>query len=389
MSAENRLNILHKLLPLWLRSSLTPLFQCIYLHCFRFRSAGELDDGIHLAYLGMSRARARVWAKRICGDSYIEDHYAPRIWCWSIDSYLRKQFPDCNLRLIETCKLTEVLLAGKPGFKIPMWIQLALDTTRSIEQLKRASQRMRDEIPRTIRKYGLRLELSTDAAKVEPLIEQMHIPYIKGRHQENAFLPSKDAVRVRFKDSEMLFIKIENETIAGIMLHCLNNVASLHYIGVKDNRLEYLKKGCVGAMYYFAILRSIERGMPTLHFGGTSPFLTDSLTFFKLSFRPHVIANTFLPDYFVNFSLRRKTPQLLAFLRKNPFISTDGKGAYYRNVYLDSTSIQSVNDLDDVFKKIPCGNIARTRIYVQGDPDHIGSLLKTDEKYRDTDVLPY
>jgi hypothetical protein len=389
MSTENRLNILHKLLPLWLRRGLTPLFQCIYLHCFRFRSAAEPADSIHLAYFGMSRARARVWAKRICGESYIEDHYAPRIWYWNIERYLRKQFTDCNLRLIETCTLTETLLAGKPGFKIPMWIQLALDTTKPIEQLKRASQRMRDEIPRTIRKYGLQLELSTDPGRVEQLIEQMHIPYIQGRHQENAFLPSKAAIGVRFADSEMLFITTEGETIAGIMLHCLNNVASLHYIGVKDNKLEYLKKGCIGAMYYFAILRSIERGMPTLHFGGTSPFLTDSLTFFKLSFRPDVIPNTFLPDYFVKFSLRKKTPQLLDFLQKNPFISVDNKGAYYRNVYLDAARMQSVEDLDEVFKKIPCGNIARTRVYVQGDVDHVRALLEAAEKYVDTDVLPY
>ena len=272
---------------------------------------------------------------------------------------------------------------------MPMWIQLALDTTKTIEELKRASQRMRDEIPRTIRKYALQLEICRDADKVAPFIEQMHIPFIHGRHQDNAFLSSKEAIVARFESSDLLLISMAGETIAGVMMHCDNNVASLHYLGVKHNKLEYLKTGCVGALYYFSILRCIEKNMHSLHFGGTSPFLTDSLTYFKLSFRPEVIPNTFLPDNFVKLSLRKKTPQLLDFLQKNPFVSMDNKGAYFRNVYLDASQIKSVADFDNVFNKIRCGNIAATRVYVQGEVNFIRTCVNVSGLHANTEILPY
>src|SRR5688500_4734788 len=132
----------------------------------------------------------------------------------------------------------------------------------------------------------------------------MHIPYVTGQHQQNAYIPKWETINKMYQSSDMVFISRAGEDIAGMMLHYRNNNASLHYPGVKHNKIEYLKTGCVGALYYFCILRSIDKGMKALHLGGTSPFLTDSLTFFKLSFRPGVIPNTFLPDFFVKFSLR-------------------------------------------------------------------------------------
>src|SRR5688572_23161155 len=132
MGTKSKLEILHNISPQWLRNSLGPVFQCTYLHCFLFSSRADADNRICMAYFGMNRARARVWAKRICGEHYWEAEDAPRIWYWGIEAYLEEEFADCNLRLIETCALTERILAGKPGFKIPMWIQLALDTTKSV-----------------------------------------------------------------------------------------------------------------------------------------------------------------------------------------------------------------------------------------------------------------
>lgn len=342
-----------------------------------------------MVYLGMSPARARVWAKRICGENYSETPLAPRIWYWQIEQHITKEFPDCQLVLIETCSLTERLLARKPGFKLPLWAQLALDTTLTFEQLKRASLRLRDEIPRTIRKYSLQLEISTNPDEVDEYIERMHIPFISGRHQEIAFLASKESIHRIFGRSELLFVTRDGERIAGVMLHCENEIASLHYIGVKDNRIEHLKTGCIGALYYFALLRSIEKGMRTLHFGGTSPFLTDSLTFFKLSFRPAAVPNTFIPDHFVKLMVRRKTPAMLDFLQKNPFISVDDQLAFVRNVFVDASRIDSVAGFDDVFRKIGCGNIAATRIHVEGDVNFIRTCLQSSDKHFSTEIFSY
>jgi hypothetical protein len=342
-----------------------------------------------MAYLGMNPARARIWAKRICGGDYIETPLAPRIWYWQIERHITRECPDCQLVLFETCNLTERLLARKPGFRIPLWVQLALDTTSTFEQLKRASLRLRDEIPRTIRKYSLELEISTNRDDVEEHIERMYIPFISGRHQEFAFLASRESMYGIFESAELLFVTRDGERIAGVMLHCKNNIASLHYLGIKDNRVEHLKTGCIGALYYFALLRSIEKGMHSLHFGGTSPFLTDSLTFFKLSFRPAVIPNTFLPNHFVKLMLRRKTPALLDFLHRNPFISVDDKLAFVRNVYVDSGKIASVTDFDDVFKKIGCGNITATQVHATGDTNFIRNYLQSSDKHSQTRIVPY
>ena len=365
--------LLHNILPLRIKKLFSPLFQCIYLDVHFFTSPTPGSEQLQLAYLGMNAARARCWGKRVGGDNVIESR-GKRIWIWNIESYLRRSNPDCQLVMVETCKLTEALLFHKPGFKLPMWIQLALDSSKSLKELNKASYRLEGELPRLIRKHKLGYELSNDAADVDVFIDQMHLPFIGGRHGDSAFYSSRENIHKVFTKSDLIYITQDGNRIAGVMLHYENGMATLRYSGVKDNRPEYYRSGCVGCFYYYGLQLAIEKAMPCFNFGGSSPFLTDNITYFKLSFKPYVMENTYLDNHFVKMMFRKQDLALTRFLRSHPFISLPHKNRFERHVFANAAAIGSAGEFEELFKKIQCDNVTATIVHIEGDVDRITAL---------------
>jgi hypothetical protein len=351
----------------------SPLTRLLYLDVHFFTSPGINNEPLCLAYLGMDKIRARCWGKRIGGEDVIEST-GKRIWLWNLESYLTKHQPDCQLVMVEICKLSEALLFLKRGFKLPTWMHLALDSSKSLEELKKSCFRLKVEIPRLIRKNNLGYEISNNPAELDDFIEQMHKPFIVGRHGDSAFLCSNQSILDVFQKSDLLYITQEGTRIAGIMLQYENGLAALRFSGVKDNRLEYYRSGCIGALYYYGLQHVMEKGIPCFDFGGTSPFLTDNLTYFKLSFKPFVMKTTYLTDVVIKMIFRKKDSALTHFLQGHPFIAISQHNHFDRHVFANAETIESAAQFDELFKNIQCGNLATTRIHVQGDMEKIKNL---------------
>jgi hypothetical protein len=351
----------------------SPLTRLFYLDVHFFTSPGVNKEQLCLAYLGMDKIRARCWGKRVGGEDVIEST-GKRTWIWNIESYLKKHKPDCQLVMVETCKLSETLPFLKQGFKLPTWMHLALDSSKSLEELKKGCFRLKVEIPRLIRKNNLGYEISRNPNDLDAFIEQMHQPFILGRHGDSAFLCSRQSIVDVFQKSDLLYITQEGTRIAGIMLQYENGLAALRFSGVKDNRIEYYRSGCIGALYYYGLQHVMEKGIPCFDFGGTSPFLTDNLTYFKLSFKPYVMKTTYLTDVFIKMVCRKQDSTLAHFLQTHPFIAISPQHHFERHIFANTATIESVAEFDELFKNIQCGNLATTLVHVQGDVEKIKNL---------------
>jgi hypothetical protein len=56
----------------------------------------------------------------------------------------------------------------------------------------------------------------------------------------------------------------------------------LMVMGLLDGKDEYRRHGVIGAIYYFAIIEGEKKGLHYIDVGGSHPFLTDSLTKYKM-----------------------------------------------------------------------------------------------------------
>lgn len=356
-----------KALPLQLKQLFSPLLRMLYLDV-TFFTAAYGDGQLTMAYLGTNQGRARFWGKRIVGKGGHEVS-GKRIWIWNLDFYLARHRPDCQMVMVETSRISEFLLR-KPGFMVPMWIQLALDSSKPFSELKQDCQRLQ-KIPRAIRKNNIGHELSNNPADVDPFIDTMHYPFIRRQHDDTAFLTARETIHEAAAKSDLLYITHEGARIAGVFLQYEGDTVTMCYSGVVDNLPEDLQYNWGGSYYYFGLLRAIEKKMSRYSLGGTSPFLTDSLTYFKLSFKPYLLTESHLPQHFIKMSFRKQDSVLTRFLQEHPFVAFTDSGRFERHLFVNAATVETPEQYGQLFARIQCGNLGKTTVHVEGDVEKI------------------
>jgi hypothetical protein len=224
----------------------------------------------------------------------------------------------------------------------------------------------------------------------------MHVPYISGRHEETAFFSEIEQIEKLFADGDLLYVTYNNQRIAGVLLDYQNEMATLRYIGVLNNNADYLKKGCIGATYYFAIKHAIAQGYNRFNFGGSSPFLNDGLTYFKLSFKPFIMENTYLEDHYVRMMFPAKTSAFVPFTLNNGFIYEQRNREWNRLIFVEPEEFRDLKRIRSRLKSLQCKGIHRTEFCTVGGDQaasEIAALLRSDEaqglpeEFRDSAVI--
>lgn len=356
-----------RLVPRNLREILSPLISSICTPVYFYSTTESCERTAScVAYIGPKEDRARLWAKRMIGQSFIKSGQG-RSWIFSHEAYIANSHPDVELVMVEINWLSRLLPFQSRSYKLPMWIQFNLDTSRPFGEIEAATNRLHHEIPRLIRKHGMDLEISNSRADLAYFMETMHKPYIAGRHGETAFFSSDHEIDKIFSDSELMFVRRGGERISGVLLRFNKDYAALHYIGVKNNDAVLMREGAVSALYYFAIRRTIEKGVPSLNLGGTCPFLNDGVAYFKLSLKPYATRTTYLRDFFISFRVRRITANVAEMLINSPFINVCGNQSLELIFHLDTARSSGLSELIALEKKTRCSNVNRIIIFRKSD----------------------
>ncbi len=78
----------------------------------------------------------------------------------------------------------------------------------------------------------------------------------------------------KFKHGAMVMIKKNDTAVAGSLISFKRDCGNLHYLGITEGNMEYVKEGIMPALYYYPFEFMHAQGYRKINVGATAPFLT-------------------------------------------------------------------------------------------------------------------
>lgn len=176
-----------------------------------------------------------------------------------------------------------------------------------------------------VRKNGLEWHVSHDPADFERFYDGMYVPFAQARYGELAFVRNRHALRRRFRQGGIFFVRRGEETIAGQLFQIEG--PSLHMLGpgTPGGSSEPVKLGALAALYVAAAAYAEREGIPWLDFGGSSPSLRDGVLLHKRGWGA-MLADR--PESHTDLLVRWPSvgPAVAHFLAETPLVVRDGAG---------------------------------------------------------------
>lgn len=200
------------------------------------------------------------------------------LYIWQIPKFISQAFPNFNILLLEFHKFLTRFIRINDALLIPVFIRQILDLNKPKDVIVGKFRRNTKSTDlRKIRKFNYTYEVLTDLDSLTFFYERMHVPYIRSRFGDMAFINSFNEHKKMFKSGELIFVKYNNKIISGVLCENRNKKYFWRRVGVLDGDISYIKKGALSATSYFAILRAKELKAEILDFGLSRPFLSDGV----------------------------------------------------------------------------------------------------------------
>jgi hypothetical protein len=306
--------------------------------------AGQLENKNYLAHLAFV-------------DSPVEQALGPR-WLWTLLPPKRERKSDgVDLRIIELYESQRRWLRARFQFFVPIWIGSELDLQRAVARLHR-SKNARNDL-RRMRKNETTFEVTKNRDAFEYFYSNMYLPYIKKRYGNRAFSMSHEEMVRNLGCSELLFVKVRGERVAGDILLYEDNRARAWSAGVKDGDPTYVKAGAMRSLDYIRTQYLAERGYKALHMGGSRPFLLDGVLRHKRELRVRISDHT--KRYF-SLSLTAGSAGANAFIANNPFIY-ENKGTYRGAIFIEPDLPLSPERLRELYDEYHMDGLAGLSLF--------------------------
>ena len=226
----------------------------------RILFAGQLENKNYIAQLAFAERAA--------------DQALGRRWLWALLPPVGKRESDgVDLRIIELDERQRRRLRERFQFFVPIWIGGEVDLPSRIARLQHSKNAKEDL--RRMRKNETTSEVTRDPKAFEYFYSNMYSPYIKNRYGDHAFSMSHEEMAGMYGNSDLFFVKVRGERVAGQILLYENDRVRAWSIGVKDGDRSYVKAGAIKALDYLLFSYLAERGYKVLHMGASRPFLLD------------------------------------------------------------------------------------------------------------------
>jgi hypothetical protein len=254
-------------------------------------------------------------ARLVFGDSRSEVHVGKKS-IWALRKLVKKD-NDYSLAVIEGHALHVALFKDRHDLFIPMWLESQIETPVTARNRSSVSSL------KSIEKNGLTYSVTTAPDQLRDFYYNMHLPTIRGRHGDGAFLDTIQTIMdpVACGDCELLSVQQGNESIAGVLILKNENPPKLWKCGVRDASPLYFKAGGMAGVYAFSSQHLHAHGHATMNLGGTRAFLSDGILFYKTKFGAR-----FRPQGTRGFVLKPLSfsKGLESFLTRNPMLYRDG-----------------------------------------------------------------
>lgn len=263
---------------------------------------------------------------------------------------------DCAIVLTEALA-TQAAAAMQPGsFFIPTWVKGEMDLPLDPE-IVRKNHTVKNDL-RKIQKNALHYEVTREATKFDEFYHQMHVPFIMKVHGDSAFITPYESMRSKLGQCELLLLKHQEQSIAGLLIIHEETGPRLWSVGVRDARPEYSQLGAMPALYHFSFEHLLAKGLKRVSLGASRAFLRDGVLQYKRKYGQR-IASAF-PDGFM-LRVRTLTPAVRAFLANNPFIFRRGV-ELHGAAFSDADPAPSGQDVRQA--QVDCLNPGLSRLHI-------------------------
>lgn len=202
---------------------------------------------------------------------------------------------------------------------VPEWVGSIMKTPSSMKEFITNGTGSLKENMRKVRKYRYSYEVSHDPEKLRFFYHRMYVPYISKRYSYLPYVYNFPSVKKLFNEGGILFLKRNEEFVAGIVLVFKDRVLRTVMPGIKDGDYTHLKRGAFSALKYFTLQWAGERNFTEIDFGLSRPFLLDGVLRFKRDWR--VTINNFEGiTRFFGLKICSLNDGVRNFLAHNPFI---------------------------------------------------------------------
>ncbi len=287
-----------------------------------------------------------------------EEVWLGRRWLWQIHNIALKS--DCSFLLVECPALVKSIIIRVLGgritaFFLPFFVKTHVQVD-NIEALLHQNENLKNDV-RRLRHDRFKLSISTAPEDYQLFLEQYYEPYLKTAHGPFAQIYDYDFL-CRSNDFayhywELLQVTVDDDWLAGMLIHKTETGADLMEIGVKDGDYQQVKRGVLAAAYWLFVQRASELGYSTISFMTTPPFLMNGVLQFKSKYRPWLTA-TPSAALGILFMPLKKDSCTKRILLDQPFFQLEGN-----NLKIIAFA-ESIDAVEKVLKKIH-KNIRRFR----------------------------
>lgn len=315
-----------------------------------------------ILYAGNGRypANKNLIAKLAFDQAFTETHIG-KAWLWNAGRYPADRRADESLLVVlEVPRLFRSWWNPAHTFFLPTWFDGRVEADAPA-----FSDSTKSDIKR-IKKNGLRYVITADPLRFKSFYDEMHVPYIAKTFGERAFIHNYRHMLDHFGPDrlyqELLLVLKGDEPIAGILLGREQEGIYLHYVGVKDGNLEYVQEGALGALFYFPVDHARSKGLKSVNFGLTRPFLNDGVLQFKKK-RGMAIAHTYEIGYLLQTGA--DAGAVTGFLLNNPFLYRKGD-EFCGAVFVEGTLPLTPDSLKRLHKEYYLKGMTKLILYPLG-----------------------
>ncbi len=340
------------------------------------------NEPLKVAYLGCDSTIPHYWMERLFqGDYGVKKKR--KIPVWNLFKYFSNNREGYDLAIIELNNRTRKYVRAGTGYLLHRWFEMQVDTREFMQQTKK------NDLTRRIRKYSFSFEERNNDEDFKFFHQRMYVPYICNRHGESAVVCDyKYFLNIyRKKNAELGFLIKDGKPVAGSFTEMRGDKLRISGAGILDGRDDILRMGVNGALYYFIVRDSLNKGMESISIGGTSPILTDGLTKYKLSLGAKAEDLKYFYSQYLWLVPLMDTTAVRSFLKSNPFINMV-KDGLYRSIFIDPSEYEDKNRFLKYLHHINCANIKGTTIYCYGNAEKIAAWIE-EEGYKDFQVLDF
>lgn len=303
---------------------LKKLYRMLIFDVWSMSSESHPNENIKVLFICKGNELDKNYFRSLIFNENYNENYLGKMWVWRLFYHYWRIKKDHDLIIVKTRMNICNLFRSTKRLVIPDWISCEIDLDSDLKS-ETISKKAFTAYIRLVKKSDFSYRISKDPLDFKIFYNNMYLPYIIKRHGDLGLKVSLARMQNSFENGELLLIKDSREIIAGALIDyaVMNGIPRMVQIGILNGDFDYVKKGALTAIYYYAIEYLRERKHKKLSVGYARPFIRDGLTKHKLYWGANIICET-SKAFLLCVLSRRKCVE--TFLLNNPFISKNKSG---------------------------------------------------------------